>query len=77
MIYVNILSSRISCSGLLLCRACSLETKMAVTTDKYGLYTLYWYFILLFDICRKGEKIEISQKVKKNNNNISDFGQFM
>ena len=39
---------------------------MAVITDKYGVYSLYRYWILLFDICRKGEKIEISQKVKKN-----------
>ena len=35
---------------------------MAVITDKYGLYSLFNYVILLLDICRIGEKLRYCRK---------------
>ena len=61
---INILSSRIFSSGPVLRRVCQLEPKMAVITDKYGLYSLFNYVILLLDICRIGEKLRYCRKLQ-------------
>ena len=36
-----------------------------------------YYYLIYVEKVRKGEKIEISQKVKKKYIYISDFGRFM